>query len=157
MDTPNDRYINDQQVAEAIAAQLGKIGLKIKVIATPKAVFFPKVDRFESPFFLAGWGTFSWQGTMNGFFRKKQGSYGRNNRGRFYDPKIERRLDQANSVMDEAKRNQLRHAVAADIYATYFVIPLYYQENVIGFSKRIKGGKARVDERLFAYEMKKAK
>ncbi len=61
-DTPNDRYVNDQQVAEAIAAQLAKVGIRLKVIATPKAVFFPKVDRFESPFlpgrvgnpFLAG-------------------------------------------------------------------------------------------------------
>ncbi len=156
-DTPNDRYINDQQVAEAIAAQLGKIGIRLKVVATPKAVFFPKMNRHESPMFLVGWGTLSWQGTFNGFFRKKRGSYGRNNRGRFENPEIEKRIDQANGIMDEGKRNKLRHAVAADIMATYYVLPLYYQENVIGFSNRVQDGKARVDERLFAYDMKKAK
>jgi peptide/nickel transport system substrate-binding protein len=155
-DTPNDRYINDQQVTEAVAHQLGKVGVKLKVVATPKAVFFPKVDRFESPMFLAGWGTMSWQGTMDGFFRKKEGSVGRNNRGRYHDPAIEKRLEEANAVMDEAKRVALRQAVSADIYGTYYVIPLYYQENVMGFSDRIKGT-ARVDERLFAFEMKKAK
>ncbi|MDH4265257.1 MAG: ABC transporter substrate-binding protein [Deltaproteobacteria bacterium] len=156
IDTPNDRYINDQQVTEAIGAQLAKIGLRLKVVATPKAVFFPKVDRYESPFFLAGWGTLSWQGTMNGFFREKKGSYGRTNRGRFSDPELGKKMDVANSIMDDAKREKLRDEISAKIYATYYVIPLYYQENVFGFSRRIKNAKARVDERLFAHELKKA-
>lgn len=156
IDTPNDRYVNDQQVTEAIAAQLAKIGIKLKVIATPKAVFFPKVDRYESPFFLAGWGTLSWQGTMNAFFRERKGSYGRTNRGRFSNPEIEKKMDLANSIMDEAKREKLRNEISEYLYSTYYVIPLYCQENVFGFSKRIKDGKARVDERLFAFELKKA-
>lgn len=153
-DCPNDRYINDQQVTEAIAHQLGKIGLKLKVVATPKAVFFPKMNKHESGMFLAGWGTFSWQGTMNGFFRKTKGSVGRNNRGRFYDPDIEKRIVEAASQMDPEKSNQLKYAVAEDIYNTCFVIPLYYQENVIGLNKRVIG-KARTDERIFAFLMKK--
>lgn len=156
-DTPNDRYINDQQVAEAIAAQLAKIGIRLKVIATPKAVFFPKMDRYESPFFLVGWGTLSWQGTMNSFFRVKRGTYGRNNRGRFSDPELEKKMDISNSIMDEAKRQKLRNEIAEKIYSTYYVIPLYYQENVFGFTNRIKDGKARVDERLFAFKLKRAK
>ena len=155
-DCPNDRYINDQLVTEAIAQQLTKIGLKLNVIATPKAVFFPKMDKFESPMFLAGWGTLSYQSTMNNFFRENKAPYGRNNRGRFYNPEIDKRLDVANSEMDPAKRFELRKAVAADVYATYYVIPLYYQENVIGFNKRVDS-KARVDEYLFAFDMKKAK
>ena len=156
-DTPNDRYVNDQQVAEAIAAQLAKVGIRLKVIATPKAVFFPKVDRFESPFFLAGWGTISWQGTFNAFFReKKGGQFGHVNRGRFSDPELEKKMDIANSIMDDAKRDKLRNEIAEKIYATYYLIPLYYQENVFGFTKRIKDGKSRVDERLFAHELKRA-
>ncbi len=154
-DTPNDRYINDQQVAEAIAAQLAKIGIRLKVIATPKAVFFPKVDRFESPFFLVGWGTLSWQGTMNSFFRELKGTYGRNNRGRFKDPELEKKMDLSNGMMDDAKRQKLRNEIVEKIYATYYVVPLYYQENVFGFSKAIKG-KARVDERIFAHRLRKA-
>jgi len=155
-DTPNDRYINDQQVAEAIAAQLAKIGIRLKVVATPKAVFFPKMDRYESPFFLVGWGTLSWQGTTNSFFREKKGTYGRNNRGRFSDPELEKRMDISNATMDDAKRQQLRNEIAEKIYGTYYVIPLYYQENVFGFSRGIKDGKARIDERLFAHKLKKA-
>jgi peptide/nickel transport system substrate-binding protein len=156
-DTPNDRYVNDQQVAEAIAAQLAKVGVRLKVIATPKAVFFPKIDRYESPFLLAGWGTISWQGTFNAFFREKKGQYGHINRGRFKDLELDKKIDIANSVMDDAQRDKLRNEVSEAIYATYYVIPLYYQENVFGFTKRIKDGKSRVDEKLFAHELKKAR
>ncbi len=155
-DTPNDRYVNDQQVAEAISAQLGKVGVRPKVIASPKAVFFPKLDRYESPFMLIGWGTITWQGTFDVFFREKKGAYGHINRGRFKDPEIEKMIDIANSTMDDAKREKLRNEIAEKIYATYYVIPLYYQENVFGFTRRIKDGKARVDERLFAHQLKKA-
>jgi peptide/nickel transport system substrate-binding protein len=158
IDCPNDRYINDQSVTEAVAYQIKKsLGIDIKVVATPKAVFFPKMDRREFAMFLAGWGTMSWQGTMNGYFRKKQGSYGRNNRGGFYDPEVETALDAANSVMDPQKRAELRNAVSAKIYASYYVIPLYYQENVMGYSMRIKNGISRIDERLFAFDMHEAK
>lgn len=157
IDCPNDRYINDQAVTEAVAGQINKnLGIDIKVIAQPKAVFFPKMDRREFAMFLGGWGTMSWQGTMNGYFRKKQGSYGRNNRGGYFDADVEKALDKANSEMDPKKRAELRNAVSAKIYASYYVIPLYYQENVMGYSKRIKDGISRIDERLFAFDMKKA-
>jgi peptide/nickel transport system substrate-binding protein len=153
-DCPNDRYINDQSVTEAIAHQLTKVGLKPTVVAQPKAVFFPKMSRHESPLFLAGWGTLSWQGTFNGFFKVKKGSVGRNNRGRYKNPEMEKRIDAANSEMDDEKRQALRRKVAEDIYATGYVIPLYYQENVFAFNNRVEG-KARVDERIYAFDLKK--
>lgn len=156
IDTPNDRYVNNEQVTEAIAAQLTKIGIRLKVVATPKAVFFPKVDRYESPVFLAGWGSLSWQATMDAFFSSQKGSYGRANRGRFSDPEMEKKMEESNIIMDDAKRDKLRNEISAKIYSTYYVIPLYYQENVFGFSKRIKHAKARVDERLFAHEFRRA-
>jgi peptide/nickel transport system substrate-binding protein len=155
-DTPNDRYINDQQVAEAIAGQLRKIGLDLSVVAQPKAVFFPKMNRHESPMFLVGWGLLSWQGTMNTFFREKEGAYGRNNRGRFKDEGIEKAIDIASSIMDKEKRVAMQHRVMAQAMDTYYMLPLYYQENVNGYSKRVKGF-ARVDEFMYAYEIKKAK
>ena len=86
-----------------------------------------------------------------------KGTYGRNNRGRFSDPELEKKMDISNGMMDDAKRQKLRNEISEKIYATYYVIPLYYQENVFGFSKGIKDGKARMDERLFAHKLKKAK
>jgi peptide/nickel transport system substrate-binding protein len=154
IDCPNDRYINDQSVTEAIAHQLTKVGLKPTVIAQPKSVFFPKISRHESPLFLAGWGTLSWQATFSTYYKKRMKGQGRMNRGRYYDPEMDKRIDAANIVMDDKKRQALRRAVAADIDALYYTLALYCQENVFGFNKRVIG-KARVNESLFAFEMKK--
>ena len=65
-------------------------------------------------------------------------------------------MDISNTIMDDAKRRKMRDEIAEKIYGTYYVIPLYFQENVFGFTRRIKDGKSRVDERLFAHELKKA-
>jgi peptide/nickel transport system substrate-binding protein len=93
---------------------------------------------------------------MNSFFRELKGTYGRNNRGRYSNPELEKKMDISNAIMDEAKRQKLRDEIAEVIYGSYYVIPLYCQENVFGFTRRIKDGKARVDERLFAHELRKA-
>jgi len=163
-DTPNDRYVNDQQVAEAIAAQLAKVGIKLKVIATPKAVFFPKVDRFESPFMLAGWGTLSWQGTMNSFFRELKGTYGRNNRGRFSDPELEKKMDVSNTIMDDTKRRKVRDEIAEAIYGTYYVIPFISRRMCLvspGGSRTanrgsMKGSLPRIEESELRWSRKKS-
>ena len=156
-DCPNDRYINDQMMTEAIAQQLKKnLGLNLKVVAQPKAVFFPKMNRHESPMFLAGWGLISWAGTMNNFYYRKGKGFGRNNRGRLSDPELEKRIAAANAEMDPKKRLKMRQAVMAEAIATRFAIPLYHQENVNGYSNRVIG-KARVNEYIHAWEIKKAK
>jgi len=68
---------------------------------------------------------------------------------------MEKRIEENNyAPLDPKKRNQPRYDIMADLVATYYIIPLYYQGNVNGYSKRVKG-KARIDELLFAYEIKK--
>ena len=58
--------------------------------------------------------------------------------------------------MDPEKSLKLKQAVSEDIFATCSTIPLFYFENVYGFNKRVIG-KARLDDRILAYELKKAK
>lgn len=151
----NDRYINDQQVAEAIAGQLTKLGLKVNLNALPKAVFFPKLDKYEFPMALVGWGNLSWTTTMNTFYREKKGAFGRNNRGRFLDASLEKKIDKASSLMNDKAREKLYKEIMAEALSSYYLIPLYYQENVDGYSKRVRG-KSRVDEFIFAQDIKKA-
>jgi len=154
-DATNDRYINDQQVAEAITGQLTKVGMNVHLNAIPKAVFFPKLDRYESPMALVGWGNLSWATTMNTFYRKKQGPFGRNNRGRFLNEAMEKKIDEASSTMDDKTREAMYKDIMAEAISSYYLLPLYYQENVNGYSKRVKG-EARVDEFLFAQDIKRA-
>jgi len=59
---PNDRYINDAKIAEALAQMFSRIGIKAKVETMPKAVYFKRASRGgpnkspEFSFMVLGWG-----------------------------------------------------------------------------------------------------
>ena len=43
MDCPNDRYVNDEQICQAVAAMLAKINVKVNLLAQTKSKYFGKV------------------------------------------------------------------------------------------------------------------
>ena len=55
--TPNDRYVNDAMIAQAVAQMLTRIGLKVSVNAMTQSQFFAKRNKREFGFWLAGWGS----------------------------------------------------------------------------------------------------
>ena len=63
MDCPNDRYVNDAAICQAVVGMLARIGVKINLLAQPKAQYFAKVLKpggYQTSFYLLGWtpGTF---------------------------------------------------------------------------------------------------
>ncbi len=42
MDCPNDRYVNDEAICQAIVAMLARINVKVNLLAQPKAKYFEK-------------------------------------------------------------------------------------------------------------------
>ncbi len=57
LDGPNDRYLQDSLVEQAIGGLLGQAGIKVKVNSVPKAVFFPAMDKGDFTMYFAGWGS----------------------------------------------------------------------------------------------------
>ena len=57
MDCPNDRYVNDEAICQAVVAMLAKVGVTVKLNAQPKAKYFPKVlaPTLDTSFYLLGW------------------------------------------------------------------------------------------------------
>ena len=58
MDCPNDRYVNDADICQAVVGMLARIGVKINLLAQPKAQYFAKVLKaggFQTSFYLLGW------------------------------------------------------------------------------------------------------
>ncbi len=56
LDCPNNRYINDEKICVAVAAMLAKIGIRVSVTAQPRATYFPKLEKFDTSFYMLGWG-----------------------------------------------------------------------------------------------------
>jgi len=55
MDCPNDRYVNDEAICQAVAAQLARIEVTVHLLAQTKSKFFAKVLSRNTSFYLLGW------------------------------------------------------------------------------------------------------
>src|SRR5207248_9856756 len=101
MDCPNDRYVNDEAICQAVTAMLSRIGVKINLLAQPKAKYFAKIlvsGGYDTSFFLLGWtpGSFdSWNVLANMYrCRDEKGAGGNNNVGNYCNPKMEEMIKQ---------------------------------------------------------------
>jgi peptide/nickel transport system substrate-binding protein len=56
LDCPNNRYINDEQICQAIAAMWTRVGVRTSVKAQPLAPFFAQIQRDDTSIYLLGWG-----------------------------------------------------------------------------------------------------
>ena len=45
LDCPNNRYVNDEKICQALAAMWSQIGVMTKVNAMPRAIYFPKLEK----------------------------------------------------------------------------------------------------------------
>src|SRR5471032_2167603 len=53
-----DRYVNDAAICQAVVGMLARIGVKIELLAQPKAQYFVKVLKpggFQTSFYMLGW------------------------------------------------------------------------------------------------------
>ena len=56
LDCPNNRYINDEKICQATAAMLAQIDVKVRLNSMPRATYFPKIQKFDTSFYMLGWG-----------------------------------------------------------------------------------------------------
>ena len=56
LDCPNDRYVNDEAICQAVVGMLARIGIDVTLDAQPKSLHFPKIDNRETDFYMGGWG-----------------------------------------------------------------------------------------------------
>ena len=162
---PNDRYINDDKICEAIGQMLSANGIPTKVSTMPKNVFFKRASKGgkdgqpEFSFFLVGWGSGTGEPSspLKSLLvtRDKSKGFGASNRGRHSNPKVDALVVEALSTVDDAKRGQLlAQATEAAIGDSQGIIPLHYQVNTWATRKGLKYN-ARADERTVGLDLVK--
>ncbi len=131
LDCPNDRYVNDQAICLATAAMLGKVGVKVKVDARPKTIFFQKIERHDTSFYLLGWGggTTDAQGTLDPIVHRpdpvtKKGEY---NYGKSGDAELDRLLDMAGTDMNAERRARTIGEAQRRVMQQFYLLPLHRQ------------------------------
>ncbi|MBP6895361.1 MAG: ABC transporter substrate-binding protein [Pseudacidovorax sp.] len=141
MNCPNDRYVNDAQVCQAVAANLARIGVKINLAAETKGTYFPKILRRDTSFYLLGWTptTYDSHNALDALMRcpnDKDGS-GQFNLGAYCNPKLDELIGQIKSETDKAKRQGLIEAAFKIHTDDIGHLPLHQQSLAWGVSKKV--------------------
>lgn len=157
--TPNDRYTNDEQIAQAVAQMLTRIGVQTGVEAMPRSVYFPRGSNLEFSFLLVGWGAGSGEASsplksLLATYDKDKGM-GAANRGRYSNPEMDRLLEEALRTVDDAKREKLLQDATRIAMEDYGIIPLHFQVNTWGTRKGLTY-EPRTDEYTLAMSVKPA-
>ncbi|WP_341702395.1 ABC transporter substrate-binding protein [Ferrovibrio sp.] len=155
--TPNDRYINDAEVSQAVASQWTRIGVKTKVEAVTKTVFFKNRDDYKYSAYLAGWGAGT--GEMSDPLRAlvatpiKEKGFGTTNKGRYSNPKMDAVLEEALKTVDDAKRESLLQQASKMAMDDQALIPIHIEVTPWATRKGLTY-KARADQYTFANGVK---
>ncbi|HIU84250.1 MAG TPA: ABC transporter substrate-binding protein [Candidatus Aphodousia gallistercoris] len=117
LDTPNNRWINDENLSKALASMWAKIGLKVNVNAMPRAQYFPKVLGFDTSAALVGWGSTTFDAyqplqSLSATFNAETGA-GISNVGRASDAELDRSIKALAGEADTEKRRALANEALA--------------------------------------------
>ena len=143
MDCPNDRYVNDEAICQAVAAMLAKIGVKITLQATPKAKYFEKVSapNFDTSFSMLGW-TAGGLDSLNVLVnvigcRDAKGTGGSFNIGGYCNPKITELTGKIRSETDLSKRDDNIAEAYRIAHEEVALLPLHQQSLSWGLATNV--------------------
>ena len=159
MDCPNDRYVNDSAICQAVVGMLARIGVKINLLAQPKQQYFAKVLKpggFQTSFYLLGWTPASSDShnvlhdIMGCRDDAKDATRGEANLGGYCNKQVDALTDKILLETDDAKRDQLIKQAFEIGIKEYGYIPLHQQALAWGVSKKVKLTQ-RADNQVLLY------
>lgn len=137
LDCPNNRYINDEAICQAVVGMLGKIGIKVQLSAIPKTLHFPKLKNRETDFYMLGWGVATLDSHFVFSFLVKGQDKGWNGTG-FNDPEVNDLIQAMEQEVDIPKRDQMIAKVWQKMHDNVLYLPLHHQVIVWAMSDRIR-------------------
>jgi len=158
---PNDRYVSDEKILQAIGPMLTRVGIETKVVTSPWSTFSTQASAPAYAFsvMLVGWG--SGTGEVSSPLRSllatpnRDTGMGPSNRGRYSNPKMDETLALALRTVDDAKRDKLLQEASEIAIGDLGLIPLHYQVNVWAVRKGYSYA-PRADEYTLALSVKPA-
>ncbi len=111
LNCPNNRYVNDEEICQAIVSMLAKVDIKVRLVAEPRSTYFPRLEKGDTSFFMLGWGgaITDAQTTLDPVYHSEDKTTGKGayNYGRYSDPKLDAIIDAAAVEGDASKRRSL--------------------------------------------------
>jgi peptide/nickel transport system substrate-binding protein len=129
---PNDRYVNDARVCQAVAPMLTRLGIRMEVVTEPRSVFFPRVTNQSgerASLMLLAWGS-AWTGDASGALAQtlhtldKAKGLGTWNLGGYSNPKVDALIEQSSVLTDRAQRSRVQAEAMAMAMQDVALVPL---------------------------------
>lgn len=143
LDAPNDRYVNDGDIATAVAGYFEKVGIKVNLNLMSRDIFFGYIratndEGDNTHLCMTGWADSGGEGALialdmiysmsqDGYIKD---SYGGVNRGYYQNPEVDKLIDKGMSTSDPEERDKIIQEawkMAADDIS---YIPLHFEEDV---------------------------
>jgi peptide/nickel transport system substrate-binding protein len=140
--TPNDRYINDALIAQAVAQMLTRAGLKVALDAMTQSQFFARRNKRDFGIWMAGWGSDT--GEMSSPLKSliatpnRDKGMGTTNPGGYSNAKVDALLTQALATVDDGKRAALLAEASRVAMADYSALPLHFEMTTWAFRKDLE-------------------
>jgi peptide/nickel transport system substrate-binding protein len=149
---PNDRYVNDAAIVQAIAQMWTRIGLKVNVDTMPAIMFFARGQREEYSANLTSWSSSTYEPdtTLIQLVASPDPARGRQTSLRpshYANTAIDAVIDQAIETIDTGAREKLYQQATRMAMADLAVIPIHHQVNVWAVRKGLRRD-PRISERV---------
>ena len=136
MDCPNDRYVNDEAICDAVVAMLAKVGVKVKLDAETRGKVFGKLllPEYRSSFFLLGWSAPTYD-ALNPLVnlaatRNRDAHRGDANFTGYSNPALDTLLTRIGETFAVPERTELLHQALAMVRDDLAYLPLHQQQLV---------------------------
>jgi peptide/nickel transport system substrate-binding protein len=133
MDCPNDRYVNDEQICQAVVAMLAKVGIKVNLLAQTRLKYFGKIGspNYGASFYMLGWtpSTYDAHNMLASLVatRTPSAGLGDNNDGGISNAQIDGDIKKIQVETDPKARQALISDALGVIKSQFLYIPLHQQ------------------------------
>jgi peptide/nickel transport system substrate-binding protein len=155
LSAPNNRYVNDEQIAQAVAQMLARVGVRVRVEAMPINVYLPRGAKGEFAFAMLGWGSFSGDLALRSLVATpdpKKG-FGAFNWSGYSNARVDALLERAFATVDEKAREALAQDAMRAAMRDHAVVPLHHQVTTWAMKKSLAYA-PRTDDFTFAHHVR---
>ena len=141
LDCPNDRYINDEAVCQAVTAMLARIGMRITLNAQTRLQYFAQISNpdYKTSFYMLGWTptTYDAHNALFNLAGTRNGVRGVFNDGGWSNKPFDELLDKIAVETDQAKRQAMIEQASKITHDEAAFIPLHQQTVVWAYRSNV--------------------
>ncbi len=142
LDCPNDRYVNDEAICQAVTVMLARANVRVTLAAQTRLKYFAEISNpdYHTSFYMLGWtpNTYDAHNSLFNLLGTRNGTRGVFNDGGWSNKDFDALLDKMAVETDPAKRQQEILDASKIAQSEVATIPLHQQTVVWAAKKSIE-------------------